>query len=403
MRSEDVSSPAALRVDASFTPRERHDNAARFSSALSGDWGRSLWGGVARLDGIVPPFGRPEPAPGPLPLRWQRSPRPRPAHGGPVGPDGSAGLDGGLGFDAAVPPGGYAWWYIDGLSADGSQGITLIAFIGSVFSPYYAWARRGGAPDATHYCALNVALYRPGRGRWAMTERGRRHLARDATHLSLGPSSLAWDGTALTVTVDERGAPLPWRLRGTVRLRPEALTSACFPLDAAGHHRWRPIAACSTVEVDFQEPGLRWTGPAYFDFNAGDAPLETGFRQWDWSRARVPGGTAILYDVSRRSGETLSLAMHVDRAGTVTELPCPPAAALPRTLWRLPRQTRADPDCVPDVLRTFEDTPFYARSLVRSELGGRPVTTIHESLSLDRFRAPWVQAMLPFRMPRVPW
>jgi len=26
---------------------------------------------------------------------------------------------------------------------------------------------------------------------------------------------------------------------------------------------------------------------------------------------------------------------------------------------------------------------------------------VHESLSLDRFRAPWVQAMLPFRMPRV--
>jgi hypothetical protein len=26
---------------------------------------------------------------------------------------------------------------------------------------------------------------------------------------------------------------------------------------------------------------------------------------------------------------------------------------------------------------------------------------MHESLSLQRFRKPWVQAMLPFRMPRV--
>ena len=25
---------------------------------------------------------------------------------------------------------------------------------------------------------------------------------------------------------------------------------------------------------------------------------------------------------------------------------------------------------------------------------------VHESLSLDRFRAPWVQAMLPFKVPR---
>ena len=276
--------------------------------------------------------------------------------------------------------------------------------MGSVFSPYYAWARRGpAAPDPSNHCALNVAIYRQGRGRWAMTERGRDRLSRDATSLAIGPSALAWDGTVLTITIDERTAPWPSRLRGTIRLRPESMTGRSFALDAAGLHRWRPIAACSTIEVELDEPGVRWSGPAYFDFNAGAAPLETGFRHWDWSRARVPGGTAILYDVTRRSGETLSLAMHVDRGGTVTELPCPSAATLPPTLWRLPRTTRADPDRPTKVLRTFEDTPFYARSLVSSELGGRPVTTIHESLSLDRFSKPWVQAMLPFRMPRVPW
>ena len=47
-------------------------------------------------------------------------------------------------FDAAVPPGGYAWWYVDALSDDGRHGLTIIAFIGSVFSPYYACARRRG-------------------------------------------------------------------------------------------------------------------------------------------------------------------------------------------------------------------------------------------------------------------
>ena len=45
-----------------------------------------------------------------------------------------------LRFDAPVPHGGYAWWYVDALSDDGRHGITIIAFIGSVFSPYYAWA-----------------------------------------------------------------------------------------------------------------------------------------------------------------------------------------------------------------------------------------------------------------------
>ena len=61
-------------------------------------------------------------------------------------------------FDRPVPPGGYVWWYVDALSDDGRHGLTLIAFIGSVFSPYYAWraARRG---DPLDHCALNVALY----------------------------------------------------------------------------------------------------------------------------------------------------------------------------------------------------------------------------------------------------
>jgi carotenoid 1,2-hydratase len=70
-----------------------------------------------------------------------------------------------------VPHGGYAWWYVDGLSDDGRHGITLIAFIGSVFSPYYAWARRRGGGDPEHHCALNVALYGAGGKRWALTER----------------------------------------------------------------------------------------------------------------------------------------------------------------------------------------------------------------------------------------
>ena len=47
-------------------------------------------------------------------------------------------------FDRPVPPNGYLWWYLDALSDDGRHGFTIIAFVGSVFSPYYAAARRRG-------------------------------------------------------------------------------------------------------------------------------------------------------------------------------------------------------------------------------------------------------------------
>ena len=41
-----------------------------------------------------------------------------------------------LPFDSPIPPGGYLWWYLDALSDDGRSGITVIALLGSVFSPY---------------------------------------------------------------------------------------------------------------------------------------------------------------------------------------------------------------------------------------------------------------------------
>ena len=134
--------------------------------------------------------------------------------------------------------------------------------------------------------------------------------------------------------------------------------------------------------------------------NSGEEPLESAFSHWDWSRAVTPRGTAILYDVRRRSGDDLAIAMTVDAAGRVERLACPPATTLPKTLWRMPRTPRADAGHQPSVRLTLEDAPFYARSLLASHLCGSPVVAIHESLSLDRFSAAWVKALLPFRMPR---
>lgn len=307
-------------------------------------------------------------------------------------------------FDLSVAAGGYAWWYVDGLSQDGRHGITLIAFIGSVFSPYYAWARRGGNPDPRDHCSLNVALYGEGSRRWTMTERSRAQLRQSADGLEIGPSALSWDGETLTLRIDETAAPIPARVQGEVRVRPAAVTARDFAIDPAGHHRWWPIAPSARVEVDFARPRLRWSGTGYLDMNSGREPLERGFKRWDWSRAPLPDGTAILYDTQARQGGGEALALHIDRHGEIAELPGPPRVDLPGSpLWRIVRGTRCETGHAAGIARTLEDTPFYARSLVHTRLLGRDVTAMHESLCLDRFASPWVQAMLPFRMPRVGW
>ncbi len=302
-----------------------------------------------------------------------------------------------LGFTQSVRPGGYAWWYVDGLSDDGQYGLTIIAFIGSVFSPYYAWA---GRRDPENHVSLNVALYgRRGR-RWAMTERSRDALGRDAESLSIGPSNLVWDGETLTIRIDERAAPVPLSVRGVVRVHTRALTGQTYHLDPAGRHRWRPIAPIADLELSFDRPAIAWRGSGYLDTNAGDEPIENAFLRWDWSRAPLRDGTAILYDLTPSAGPAGCLALKVDRQGNATGFPVPPVQQLPTTLWQVKRTTRADPNQPVKVRRTLEDAPFYARTELRTCILGEETAAVHESFSGTRFASTWVKGLLPFRMPR---
>lgn len=303
-------------------------------------------------------------------------------------------------FDADVPSGGYRWWYLDALSADGLHGLTLIAFVGSVFSPFYASARRRGAADPMQHCALNVALYGKAGKRWSMTERGRGAVTRSADRFVIGPSALQWDGSALDIQVDEITVPIPSRLRGRIRVVPNLPTHRPYALDAAGRHRWNPIAPVAHVELDFERPDLRWTGAGYLDSNGGDEPLEDAFTGWNWARATVDSGTLVIYDVERRGAGPLSLAVLIDRAGAATPVQVPPAVPLAATRWRIARAMRSESAAPPRIAQTLEDTPFYARSLIETQLLGQPVAAFHESLSLDRFRSAWVRRLLPFRMAR---
>ncbi len=293
---------------------------------------------------------------------------------------------------------GYAWWYVDALSADGAHGLTIIAFIGSVFSPYYALARRRGRGDPTNHVAMNVALTGRTR-RWAMTERGRARLSRDADHLAVGASAMRWDGAALTITIDETTVPLPSRLRGRVVIRPRAIAGHRFDLDAAGRHRWRPIGPLSDVSVAFEAPNLSWRGTGYFDTNDGDEPLEAAFRSWTWTRFDMGTHARVFYDVVERDGTERDLSLDV-RDGVVARRAPSPYGTLAATRWGIAREVPCDDGSRPRLAGTMESAPFYARSAVRSRVDGVDAVGVHETLSLSRLVSPPVRLMVPFKMPR---
>ena len=283
------------------------------------------------------------------------------------------------------------------MSDDGQFGFSIIALIGSVFSPYYAWS---GRKNPTEHIALNVGIYGKGVKRWTMTERGSSALQQSKAHLAIGPSDLEWDGTSLTININERAAPLPFKVRGQLKLTPHGITKETYQLDENGRHFWRPIAPSCEVECNMASPDVSWRGHGYIDSNWGSEPLEDGFTHWDWSRAQLKDGAGLLYDAFTKSGVNRQFALKFARDGSVRDVAIPPRQHLPKCpIWRMPRTTLSQHP-TPKITSTLEDTPFYSRSQIQSVFDGENCRAVHESLDLKAFSNPLVRCLLPFRMPR---
>ena len=153
------------------------------------------------------------------------------------------------------------------------------------------------------------------------------------------------------------------------------------------------------MAVEFSAPRQSWSGRAYVDSNWGEESVEARFEGWQWSRAERRDSTCVYYDVVERDGTARSIACAFGSDGGVSGLPDATLHHAPKTGWRMPRPYRSEPG-PHGLVKTVEDTPFYARSLITQVIAGEPVTAFHESLSAKRFASPIVQFMLPWRMPR---
>lgn len=273
----------------------------------------------------------------------------------------------------------------------------MIAFIGSVFSPWYRWS---GRRDPHNNVCINVATYGPG-GRFTMTDRGRPALRQTSDSFTVGPSSLHWDGERLHINIDEIGAPpLISRVRGHITVTPSAITDAEVLLTEDGAHVWRPFAPVSDIDVNLEAPGWQWSGHGYFDANFGTRALEADFDTWTWGRYPTARGAQCFYDARRRDGSALATALSFTKDGAVEEVAPPPKTRFRRSLWAVARETRSDPDYQPHQAMAMLDAPFYTRSMVRTSLNGEETVGVHEALDLRRFRSPLLMPMIAVRVPR---
>jgi carotenoid 1,2-hydratase len=234
-----------------------------------------------------------------------------------------------------------------------------------------------------------------------MTERGERHVERSSEHFKIGPSQLSWDGVALHIDIDEVTVPIPRKIKGRVSVYPDRLFNFSTPLDPLGRHHWGPLAPSARVEVKLNQPSQNWQGHGYLDSNEGVEPIEVPFKEWDWSRSLLgDGSVAVMYDVQYKQGADQLLALKFHPDGQVTSFDAPSRITMKKTAWWLPRRMRSESSV--NVAAQLEDTPFYQRAILESQLLGETVTSFHETLNVPRLVSPVVQGMLPWRMPRRP-
>lgn len=302
-----------------------------------------------------------------------------------------------LPFDTPVSPGGYAWWYMDALSDDGRYGITIIAFLGCVFSPSYHNARRDDrTADPFAASTINVAIYGPGVHTWVISRWPKATVRQAPDHLQLGGTTLAWRGDALEVRFDDRTTPWGTRTKGLLRIHPAARRTEVVTLEEAGRHLWYPMSPVARFEAEVEAPALRFSGTAYQDANSGDEGLEPALHSWTWVRQARPDGVAVLYDVDRVRTGGLKLSRLFHPNGGTEELETAGAnQALPKGWWGVERSTRGEAPV--NVLEDYEDSPFYTRSVIETTLGGYRGPALHEWADIDRFARPGVQLLLPYK------
>jgi len=282
------------------------------------------------------------------------------------------------------------------VSDDGERAFVVIALVGNPFSPWYADARERGHARASDFAAMNVCVYGRRARWWALDEHTLHPRAMTRTAIEIGTSAMTCEGDRVVVHINERTTPARRALRGRITFDPVVRTSFAHELDDDGAHLWWPVAPRGRFVVDLDAPRMRFSGFGYHDANAGDVPLESTFTSWCWSRAHLQGDrTLVAYDARDRQARVMRRAWIVSSRGELEPTSIATRGVRATRWFRMPREVRADRA---HAIRTLEDTPFYARSLLELDVLGEKTTAMHESLSLARFRSRLVRRMLRYRM-----
>jgi hypothetical protein len=242
-------------------------------------------------------------------------------------------------------PGGYGWYYFDGISLDGRYVVVVSWYSGFLFSPRYydevlELRERGGVQpgegvelaDPTNFGAFGLALYDRGRTRaYLIVEAPLVRGSSDpwfpnlhAGEPGIGSAELPLPDSTLTVgenraTREPDGSFLlefsdhsKWfhtGVEGRLKIRPLTAGSEVIPLTREGDegmegtHEWQIVASRTEVtgRISWKSPFSRkprtldLQALGYVDRNVGRLPISPKVGRWLWGRFQGSEKTIAYY------------------------------------------------------------------------------------------------------------
>jgi hypothetical protein len=316
-------------------------------------------------------------------------------------------------------PGGFVWWYVDALNAEG-DGFVCIWSWGLPFLPGRAAAWRAGSPHATVDApSLNLAVYRGGaQVAYHLLQLPAHEAEWLDDHWRMGASHLRRRRDASGDVVIEGdlclpvpGAPEPLRATFCVSGPAAAwpLPDAPPPADA---HRWAPMIGPARATARFthgDDTVLDFAGTGYHDRNGCPVPLDAlGLAHWVWGRLTTPAASGseaslLIFYLSWPSdpgAEPILLVSRADGAGRFTFTPAPvtlgPARAGRFGMRWWETITLHLPDGPVEVAfePPAEDGPFYLRARIHTPGAARPTVGWAELCRPDRVDTPALRPLV---------
>lgn len=217
-------------------------------------------------------------------------------------------------------PGGYEWWYFDGVDTDEVYRFVIIFYEGNPFSTRYIKRvkERHRSQDSfpAEHPAVSISIYENDETiYYGFTEYEKKESEFDPSFADLRighhqMNSDVEDGKLIyTLNLKER-LPSGDRIVGQVEIKsestPDDLLGKYEPEIAEGHY-WNLVQPRGHVEAHFKifgrnEPPktIKFTGLGYHDHNLGEEPMRNEYLNWYWGRFHFDTGTLVYYLMDRK-------------------------------------------------------------------------------------------------------